>query len=392
MRCRSALTLAVFAAGCSNNLEKPSQIRGLRVLAMRTTPPTLLLDDGALPSQVTFEALVVDPQGGPVHYTWSFCPLESSRSCDDYAELRDASPDLSKPAGLGVCGLAGAGDGRTIGQALDAARSTTLAGDATAGTDEPGEPPAPALRPYAVAPLTVPIGTLMSLGRYYCLDGFYGFGAGAWPSAVLELSDETGDSMRADKRVVINAAHLAVGNAALQQLGYQFCAQPSDAATSSCIPWDPSLAGNHNPDFVEPLQLARGKSSLGEYKNLCEPNQDPAADSCEPRTIAPGAAVRLRPIFPDTMREPYQVIKTDLQTRSIHLEEAVEELSIAWFVTAGKVQDELTWPKFTKTLDTVYTAPAAPPPDTDGWVTLWLIVRDERGGVGWRHVDLHVEE
>jgi hypothetical protein len=38
----------------------------------------------------------------------------------------------------------------------------------------------------------------------------------------------------------------------------------------------------------------------------------------------------------------------------------------------------------TRTLDTVFSAPKEPP--ADGLVSLWLVVRDGRGGAAWREV------
>jgi hypothetical protein len=50
----------------------------------------VVLDDAAgLPSEVVFEALVLDPRGSSIDYTWSFCPVESSEACADYEDRRD---------------------------------------------------------------------------------------------------------------------------------------------------------------------------------------------------------------------------------------------------------------------------------------------------------------
>jgi len=78
--------------------------------------------------------------------------------------------------------------------------------------------------------------------------------------------------------------------------------------------------------------------------------------------------------------ESYQILRSDLQTQEIEIEDAVEEPSVAWFVDRGKVQDELTWRIFTRTLDTVYTAPREAPAATSGLVTVWLVAQDQRGG------------
>jgi hypothetical protein len=65
-----------------------------------------------------------------------------------------------------------------------------------------------------------------------------------------------------------------------------------------------------------------------------------------------------------------------------------EAMAVAWFATAGtftidragRGNDDLT-----VTSDTTWQAPDAP-----GSVTMWVVLRDERGGVGWKQVTLDV--
>ncbi|MEM6730487.1 MAG: hypothetical protein AAF658_02970, partial [Myxococcota bacterium] len=75
----------------------------------------------------------------------------------------------------------------------------------------------------------------------------------------------------------------------------------------------------------------------------------------------------------------------------LQVEDVTEEPSIAWYISAGEIQDPFTWPNFTRTLDTVFTAP---PPDEipeSGRVSMWLVAQDQRGGTSWVQLDIPIE-
>lgn len=65
----------VTALSCSNNFEQPSEIRGVRVLAVQANPAQwdLLSADGGAPSPVTLTALAVDADGGTPAVTFALC-------------------------------------------------------------------------------------------------------------------------------------------------------------------------------------------------------------------------------------------------------------------------------------------------------------------------------
>ena len=81
---RWLVLLALFGAGCSEGMPVYSLIEDLRVLAIRAEPPAVMLD---APTDVTLEALVVNPRGGSLAVDWSFCPVESSNACRDFEAL-----------------------------------------------------------------------------------------------------------------------------------------------------------------------------------------------------------------------------------------------------------------------------------------------------------------
>ena len=88
----------------------------------------------------------------------------------------------------------------------------------------------------------------------------------------------------------------------------------------------------------------------------------------------------------------YKILKTDLQNREIFAELITEEPSISWFVSDGTIEDEITWPQNTKTLDTVYVAPEEAPETPGGMVTVWMVARDLRGGLEWQSLQIRVVE
>ena len=63
-----------------------------------------------------------------------------------------------------------------------------------------------------------------------------------------------------------------------------------------------------------------------------------------------------------------------------------EEVIASWFATAGELGDDQTARQLTKTLDNTFTAPTQPPPG--GRFVVYVVVRDQRGGVGWSSVEV----
>lgn len=65
--------LAALLAGCPSNLEEQFHVSKLRVLAVRSDPPELILDaDAGLPA-TTLTALAVDADGGPISVQFALC-------------------------------------------------------------------------------------------------------------------------------------------------------------------------------------------------------------------------------------------------------------------------------------------------------------------------------
>jgi hypothetical protein len=110
-------------------------------------------------------------------------------------------------------------------------------------------------------------------------------------------------------------------------------------------------------------------------------------------TVSRGATVKLRAAWAAcaedascTGAERYLVFDPD--TRA--LVEKREAIRVAWFATAGTLQDDSGGRGADEadqtSLDNVWTAPS-----DAGQVRLWLVIRDDRGGVGWEEVLVRVE-
>lgn len=357
----AAAALALTGA-CSQGLDRPSEIRGLRVLAIQANPPEVLLDaPGSF--DVRFTALVVDPRGGSVDFAWQFCPVESSKACADYDAKRSAAPETYRTALDDMRAFASSGTAEPVPSATGLDESERATRD---------------LWPHALPDFD--ISAPAELFAYHLETSFFGAGAGAWPSTLLRVSTSDGrDPVLAAKRFVLGILDLrAAAEPIAAELGYEVCPPGvTPAERPGCLDIAPRVP-NSNPIF-ERLQIARGELAGTAFEDVTG-----IVD------LAAGESLRVRPVFTADSYEPYQRLETDVDTRRITLVDTVEALSVSWFVSAGEVQDDLTWPKFTKELDTVFTAPKRVPDNGTGLATIYLVARDQRGGVAWQHLEVRI--
>jgi hypothetical protein len=87
MRAISPMAVAaVLLAGCVNGLEPASNVRDLRVLAMRSDPPDAVLQDmqSLFIPNYHVQALIYDPPQGhrTIRYSYSTCPKPASLRCE----------------------------------------------------------------------------------------------------------------------------------------------------------------------------------------------------------------------------------------------------------------------------------------------------------------------
>ena len=125
-----------------------------------------------------------------------------------------------------------------------------------------------------------------------------------------------------------------------------------------------------------------------------EPSETVVARRCAdaeaaPLIAAPGEVLQLEPVEPDGVREDYVLPTLDGGAR-----EFTENLSYAWFSTAGEWSHETTGgPKDpVGNVPLLYTQWTAPDDITESLdVDMWLVQRDERGGLAWFEMCVRVD-
>lgn len=374
---RSLTLIALILAGCGTDVDEIQDVQDLRILALRADPPEVLLPTSAidfdggdidlsqLDINVRFDALVVDPRGGEVSFAWQFCPIESFEACRDFEEIRDRSPGYA--AELDMM--------RNIRQS----ETLVVPSDESFGLDsEPSEQNTSLFEP---APFVVD--APVSLALYHAEESFFGLGSGAWPSAQLRISGNN-DSVLATKRFTLGLDdYSAFGDLIRENFDFDICTS-GQTSDNGCVELRPRPA-NTNPVF-ERLELARSDQADAPFRPIMR-----AADgSFESPVLVANEEVRIKPVFTDASFETYQELQTNVDTQNVQTLDVTEEISVAWFITGGEVQDVLTWPKFTRTLDTVYSAPTVEEIPESGRVSMWLVAQDQRGGASWLQLDLLV--
>ncbi|MCE9673118.1 hypothetical protein LY474_35460 [Myxococcus stipitatus] len=105
MRPLLLVTLAAVLVSCGPDFELQSEIRRVRVLAIRAEPPELVLDpdDGTLPGPLSFEALAVTPDERPVTVRYALCrasgnPYDGRCPGDNGVPLEGTTLSLADPA------------------------------------------------------------------------------------------------------------------------------------------------------------------------------------------------------------------------------------------------------------------------------------------------------
>jgi hypothetical protein len=358
--------LLVLLAACGDEVADPSELRDLRILAVRADPPEVFIDADD-PVEVRFSALVVDPRepplaSNPVQYTWSLCPVESNQACTDYERFRQSATE----------------DERSF---LDGLREVRESGIAYLEPQAKNYPPDEAETrlawPYDVTPFELTLSTEQTRGlaTYFAGYNFLGLGMGALPSAVLDVTG-IDDSITAEKRFTFNIQD--VGRAAEQfgvTLPYRICAEGEDPS-DGCVPLLPRVR-NSNPTF-DRIRVALGANAGAEFFDV--PGRF---------AMRAGSVIRILPVMTGDSYESYQELVTVPETGAITTADRIEIISISWFASMGDVEDDLTTPIYTRTLDTEYVAPRSVPPSGQP-VTVYMVARDQRGGVAWTNLEIMV--
>ena len=332
--------VAVVLAACKPNLgARESQITGPRLLAMRATPAEAAQGDA-----VTYDALVVDPTGE------IGTPL-------DYAYCTNRKP-LDDPDTVSFDCLAATGDG-IVEIGAGASVSATMPSDACRNfgpdvpTPKPGQPPG---RPIDPDPT----------GGYY------------QPLRLLLGAEiDVGES-----RISCGVQGASLADSATFRAQYHFNTNPQVLDVSS------DAAGSLSEDPNAPTSLAAGSRVVLTATWPTCPTSDVCGDGVcgadESETICPtdcndtspnGCAGAERYVNYDTLNHVIVVAR--------------ETMSVAWFVTAGDLDSDGTGRDGTDLATT--TSDGIVLPSAPGPVHGWVVVRDERGGVGWRRFEIMVQ-
>jgi len=344
------LTTAALLAACADPADKPTEVKDLRVLAVAAEPPEVLFDraTGFSAPQVSFSALLVDPRGGaPAMFQWRFCPVDSTEACADFAKQRESAPAAMRPA-------------------LDALFATASSGQSAAA---PGD----GIGAQKID--SFPSAWPTDLFSYHLIHSGLGLGNGAWPSAILTVNSN-GSQLVVQKRMTLNASDLSQWNTELgAAFGFTVC--DAIAPNPGCLPLKPRIA-NQNPQITG-LSVARGSQAGLPFTPV-------VADL----VVHVNEVIRLAPALSPAAFEPYQSVESTLQDDKIVIRELTETPVVSWFATDGALGNDITAAALTKTFDNTYLAPKAPPAATGGFVSIWMVVRDLRGGTGWQHVRIQV--
>ena len=382
--------------GCNQGLDIASQVKDLRILGIVANPPEIhanAITQWDSP-HVSFEALVVHPDKKPVNYTWQFCAAESSQGCTDLQSLLPPWQEDFVDFGF-FCGLVIAHtDGPIFPEPLTEERWNTILThiEDLYATEQSGIADAvvsePATLRYAIPSFEVTL--FEDLALFHCMSDILGTTVGWWPSAILTVSDDE-KSIVAQKRVTLSINDLATdqkGEFFAEIFGAPIC---TDEITTECVPYKNSGTKenslNVNPE-IEVIQ--KGEDDLA-TSPFCDLTGNVITNDCElelPLKTEVKKPFRIKPVMTKESTQFYQVIETSIAERKLIVSDRKEMASISWFVTDGTIQEELTWPKFTKTLDTVFTPPKEVSTKHDGLIWVWMVARDQRGGLTWYELPL----
>jgi hypothetical protein len=344
-----AILAAPLLAGCTPELDdRGFQITGPRLLAITATPA-----EAEPKAKVTFRALYVDPQGerSAGELAWAFCTARKPLT-----EQGTVSPECVLEAGPDLAAL---GSGAAISGALpdDGCRLF--------GPDRPA--------PVAGEPV----------GRAVDPDPSGGF----YQPVRLRVRDGAVST-------AIGAARLACGI--------------SGALPEQSVEFSKRYRRNENP-AIAALAIARSGSSM-----IVAPDA-PGADVGA--TVARGERVVLRAAWDACPTSPAcgdgvcgadedlmgcevdckapkgcagseQYVWFDPVARTVSLRR--EAIRVSWFTTAGTLDTD-TGGLAEDEADRADTDNAWTAPSEAGEARIWLVVRDDRGGVGWQSYRVRVE-
>jgi hypothetical protein len=391
------VTLALMlgsVAGCIN-LDRAPQVKDLRILAMRVDPPEILFSFFHIfpyeqrggfplgPYNITAQVLAVDPQGREVQMSVRLCPeqvdgtsVNYEPGCEGYVIRNTAAPD----------------EARAIIPLVQ--------------PDEYRRKADPSLGGEVTLP-TVSM-TFTDRAMDYMLphtaDGEFDLVNTllfpSFPSLVVRAQiPGTTESEVAFKRFTVGLdispdgipPELGADIVTLFEgiTGAAFCPDVDPDADVNCIK---RRVPNRNPTIARLLYLRTSQAEQLTGSGVALDEKDPTAggrfkDITERIEVAPGERIRIRPVHAQGDIQPYQGFGFDLQNSRLLLTNYKEDMAWSWFTTVGSI-DASTTTQFTPTADAFYEVSQDAP---DGPAHVWVVLRDQRGGVDWRRIDFVVK-
>jgi len=339
----AAILGTVAVVGCVPEFDDDvSQVEGFRVLAVRAEPAEVAPGD-----EVVLSVLWASPEGETVEADeigWAFC--------NERKELTEPGPVA--PACIEQFGdpesevLGDLGNGASVSGTLarDVCRFFgPLAPPSEPGVAVPGRPADPDVtggfyQPVLVGQETATLGGVrLSCGTpWLSREELVLFNQGYRPNEHPEFSEvELAREGTASPIDTAEVLEVSVGEELTFRVNWAGCPRAAECGDGLC--------------------------TMGENSTNC-------ADDC--RTEPVGC----------TGAEDY--LLADVQTRTALPKR--ELLSVAWFATGGVFESSVTDdPEEQDLTENVWTAPASP-----GSFGLWLVLRDDRGGVSWRELRVSV--
>jgi hypothetical protein len=343
----------LLLAGC-HEFDDPSTVKDLRVLAVAAQPSEIILDDSVAIPEIAFTSLVVDPAGRPITY--------GLRACANDPRAPNAPGTGSEASGNYPAG---------------GARSTV--GSALCPPDGPASWTLPAPDPGPTGPQFTVRFTAEQLMAAFVADVFPG------PSGQLHGGADLG--LPIEIELTATAGNTAVS--ALKRVIFWRQALRADQRPNQ----NPVITEVHVYPERDPVTLL----PVGPAGVLL-------ADA--PQAVAVAQPLWIEPV--GAQAEPYLTTVLDRTTDHAQVHEVpAETLHYQFFATAGKfvpneTASELPFgatPGARVPLEARYEPPAAGTLTLDpasgrraSDVTIWIVVRDERGGASWVERRLRVSD
>jgi hypothetical protein len=340
-RCLIAALFALAGAGCRPAFsELSSNVASMRVLAVRSEPAQAAPGDS-----VKYSALVVDPSGtlSDARIDWAYCTASKP-----IAEGNDVSSACLAARGAQLVEL---------GVGASASGRVPQDGCQQFGPDVPeSQPGQPAGRPADPDPT----------GGYY------------QPLRLLLDAQGTTFTAIGDTRLTCGLPG-AIGNAVTS---FQKLSRPNENPTLASVDVvGPPLESLTPEDAATPLAVSpRQALHLRASWPGCPAKPSCGDGICSPGEDATSCAADCDVASPRGCGGPEPYAYYDPESESVSLRR--ESMRVSWYATAGSFASDRTGQSGADH-ETLYTDNTWTAPSAAGSVHLWVVLRDDRGGVTW---------